>query len=164
MISKEIHESVYNAANAGDLFRLKELLEEQADIVNSQDDHGFTALHGAVEGDSLLCVSFLLWRHADPMTLTKRSVSPLHICSSPDIASLLVACGASLEAKTLDGSTPLILVTSNDASYDVMEQLILLGADVNAQKLDGKTALDIAHALGDADKMQLLISHGATTK
>jgi ankyrin repeat protein len=114
----------------------------------------------------------------------------LHYASRKDIAAMLVAAGAPLEARNDDfGMTPLFNVTTEVAAlliekgadvnaraakgmtpltwavyWDQKEKAALLiakGANVNARDDDGKTALHVASNWGKTDLMRLLIAKGA---
>ena len=74
-------------------------------------------------------------------------------------AELLIAAGADVNAKGLDGITPL-----HDAAFgglkEIAELQIAEGADLNAKDNDGETPLDVARHPKIAD---LLRKHGGKT-
>lgn len=71
---------------------------------------------------------------------------PLHIAArrfDPDVADLLMACGADPDGRTAEGQTPLH-VAAHAGRLPLVEALIRAGADVNAQDNRGRTPLMIA--------------------
>ena len=77
------------------------------------------------------------------------------------IASLLLTCGAAVDAKDVRGDTPLMVAVKNTASLDIIRVLLLADADPNVLDSEGLTAIQIACANGDADIADLLIKSGA---
>ncbi len=73
---------------------------------------------------------------------------------------LLLARGASVDARTDDGSTSLI-VASEAGHLDVVRELLARGADANARSNDGFTALHQAGWKGHAEVVRELLSRGA---
>ena len=76
-------------------------------------------------------------------------------------ASLLLTCGAAVDAKDVRGDTPLMVAVKNTASLDIIRVLLLADADPNVLDSEGLTAIQIACANGDADIADLLIKSGA---
>jgi ankyrin repeat protein len=94
----------------------------------------------------------------DPATMT-----PLHLAAQEghkDMAELLLANKADVNAKAADGWTPLHLATQN-GHKDVAELLLANKADVNAKATDGSTPLHLAAAAGATEVAQLLLEHDA---
>ena len=82
-----------------------------------------------------------------------------------EIAELLIAEGADVDAKTTTGGTPLFNAAGNNK--EIVELLIANGADVNAQVVPGAhqftvgdTALDFT---GSSEIIDLLRKHGGMT-
>jgi len=77
-----------------------------------------------------------------------------------EIAELLIAKGADVNAKTKYGTTP--LHTASDSGYkEIAELLIAKGADVNAKDEGGGTPLYSAAQDGHTEVAELLIAEGA---
>ena len=70
---------------------------------------------------------------------------------------LLVRAGLDVNAKTMDGSTPLH-VASGWYTIDAIQALLDAGADVNATNDSGETPLDLVE---DDVIQSLLLEHGA---
>ncbi len=96
------------------------------------------------------------------------NLAPLHYAAGygfKEIAELLIAEGADVDAKTTTGGTPLFNAAGNNK--EIVELLIANGADVNAQVVPGAhqftvgdTALDFT---GSSEIIDLLRKHGGMT-
>jgi ankyrin repeat protein len=124
--SSEIH----NAAQHGDVQKIKALLNDNPALVFSKDNYGNTPLHDAA------------------------------LNGHKDVAELLVAHGADVNAKNNNGSTPLHLAASYKGHKDVAELLLANKAKVNAEDNKGQTPLHLAAAYGHKEVAQLLSQHG----
>ena len=69
--SADVHQMI-NAAEAGDVERLKELIELGGDI-KAQDETGMSALHGAARGGQLECLLWLIAQGVDVKATAKVS-------------------------------------------------------------------------------------------
>ena len=74
------------------------------------------------------------------------------------VAELLIAEGADVNAKNVVGQTPLHWAAMA-GHKEIIELLIAAGADVNAKTNDGQTPLDLA----DGETADLLRKHGGKT-
>jgi hypothetical protein len=90
-------------------------------------------------------------------------MTPLHVAAltgHKDIAELLLAKGADVNAKSNGGLTPL-----HQAAYhghkDLAELLLSKGADVNAKANHDETPLFLAAGTGHKDVAELLLDKGA---
>lgn len=96
-----------NAANTGDLNRIRALVDKDADV-NAQDDFGWTALRFAVRKHYDDAVQELIEAKADVNLCSKSGRTPLMSAvanDAPNIVQLLVSAGADLTAKNGDGLT-----------------------------------------------------------
>ena len=88
---------------------------------------------------------------------------PLHLaasCGHKEIAELLIANGADVNAKTDDEETPLNLAAF-EGHKEIAELLIANGADVNAKNRFGMTALNYTITQNRKKFAELLIANGA---
>jgi ankyrin repeat protein len=123
---------VHDAAAAGDVDRLTELLDADADVVGTWSEDGFTPLHLAAffsRGDA---VRLLLDRGAEVGAVSRNDmkVQPLH---------------SAVAAR----------------STECVTALLVAGADPNARQEGGFTPLMAAEQHEDTDLMRLLLDHGA---
>jgi hypothetical protein len=91
-----------------------------------------------------------------------KAVTGIPIGPSLDVAKLLLASGADVNARDNDGQTVLMKAANNATVYDEVVKLLLSrGAEVNARNENGLTALAIAARVGRADVVRLLLANGA---
>ena len=85
--------------------------------------------------------------------------TPLHEVGTKEIAELLIAAGADVNAKNENGTTPLHFADTKE----IAELLIAAGANVNAKADYGETPLDEAINLENTKTADLLRKHGGKT-
>ena len=121
--------AIHDAARSGDLAKVKTLLQDNPDLVFSKDDMGATPLHYAAGH------------------------------GHRDVAELLLASKAEVNAKDNDGWTPLHYA-AYQGHKDLAELLLANKAEVNAHGNNGSTPLHYAAANGYGDVAELLRQHG----
>ena len=122
---------INDAAASGNFSRSKALLKTNPDLIFSKDRYGYTPLHWAA------------------------------FMGHTDVAKLLLANGADVNATNDIGETPLH-VAANQGHKDVAELLLASNADVNATDDFEPTPMHIAACQGHRDVAELLLAHGAT--
>eukprot|EP01126_Amoeba_proteus_P033310 TRINITY_DN3268_c0_g2_i3.p1 TRINITY_DN3268_c0_g2~~TRINITY_DN3268_c0_g2_i3.p1 ORF type:complete len:243 (+),score=41.53 TRINITY_DN3268_c0_g2_i3:75-731(+) len=122
---------LFAACGTGDLETVRFLLSFHDDLVNYRGPHGWYPLHSAVATNNLGIVKFLLER------------------------------GASLDQRTNDGRTPLMVAAGERGTNFTVEFLVDRSQDVNQQDLGGWTALHIAVENGNLDNTRTLLKGGA---
>jgi len=147
----EIHE----AARAGDLAKVKAIVEKEPGLVGAKDETGRTPLHWACRGVHVEVVKYLVERGADVNALDRSSIAPLHSIASRghiEAAKILIGAGARLDAKTVDQSTSLHMAAAQ-GHLDLAAFLFEKGAPVNIQDGSDDTPL---HAAAWADQWEVL--------
>lgn len=149
-----------SAAESGIPAVVQEILKYKPDV-NMRGQDGTTALLGCLRAyhytdrDVNLreVVRILLDAGADPNSADKRGVTPL-IANSRDIeiAQMLIAHGANVNARAGDGFTPLLNVETVELTRLLLEH----GADPFAQTEQGETALDWAKRMNRKAQAALL--------
>ncbi|MFC1763440.1 ankyrin repeat domain-containing protein [Planctomycetota bacterium] len=150
-------------AAAGGQRDIVEFLIKNGADVNAEGKSKYTPLYVSVRSDTEL-VNLLLSEgaHVNAGAELQRN-TPLHGASSAgrqDVAELLVAHGADIEAKNSIGQTPLYKA-SRDGHKETVEFLISKGADINTPDTGGRTPLMRAQKGGHDDVIALLYQHGA---
>ncbi len=132
---------IQKAAAAGDLNKVRALLEADPTLLESKDNDGETPLIKACVG-----------------------VPPGDV-SQVTTAILLIDKGADVNARGLSGRTPLMCVNKRQAgSIDLLQRLIAKGADVNASMSYTSRKWTVfcgAAKSGNIEAARLLIQHGA---
>jgi ankyrin repeat protein len=147
------------AALAGDLAKVKALIEEGANV-NAKNMWGETALHYAAEKGHKEVVELLIAKGADINAGRIEALQYAMDNGHTEVAIILINKGASVNPKTKSGWTPL-----HNAAYggykQVVEILLAKGAYVNSKDTKGYTPLNIAVDRDYNDVAKLLIDKGA---
>jgi hypothetical protein len=121
---------IHEAVRDGDIKKVELLLKQQPSLVSSKDEkYGQTPLHVAAFNDRL------------------------------DVAKLLLADKADVNAKSGNGSTPLHLAAGK-GNQDIVELLLANKADVNAVDNEGWSPMHSAVTYGHKDIEDLLSKNG----
>jgi len=178
------------SAEGGNIKVVSKYLDAGQDL-NTQGYQG-TALHYAAKNGQYEMVKFLISKGADVNTRTEWSnFTPLHIAASPvinvgaKVAELLIDEGADINAKNLDGETPLDLaddpkildllrkrggksgaddsihVAAKKGNIKATKKHLDSVKDVNVKNGKGLTALHYAAGAGHKEIAEFLISKGA---
>jgi ankyrin repeat protein len=162
-------EMLTKACRLGDVKTAESLLSAGVNP-DLPDRYGATPLFYAVSFIHTEIVELLLDYHADPNAQVNVNVrkdsnqattTPLQYAARSGglrITEILIAAGASVNAKGAEGRTALHFAGSQ---VGMMHLLIENGADVNARDGDGIAPLDDAVWLGSLDAVAILLAHGA---
>jgi ankyrin repeat protein len=159
--------SIADAAERGDMGRVRALLKQAADVNAAQAD-GMTALHWAAMRDAVDLAQMLLYAGASVKATTRiNAYTPLLLAAKNGnraVMDLLLKAGADANAHTSNGTTVLMFAA---ASGDTDAVMVLLDhhAEVNAmESVRGLTPVMFAAASNRAAVIDVLAKHGADLK
>lgn len=158
-MAQEIHKAV----REGDIEKVKTLLEENPELVNTKGDlQGEMPIHWAATQGKLDIVKLLIEKGADLNVFNIYGDSPLHGASQRGFASivdLLIKKGADLDAESLSSQHSAINYAAMGGHIDVVNLLLEKGANIEI-KTQGSTALHLAARGGHRNIVELLINNG----
>jgi ankyrin repeat protein len=162
--------ALHMAVNRNNLDMVKLLLKYEVEL-KERNQFSQTALHVAASEGNAPIVATLLEAGDDPNAKQMgyelpcgsgeeekpTYTTPLHFAvegGKPEVIRLLLAAGASLDARTANGDTPLMQAVSqpryvgpeSDSAIPNVEALLQAGADVNAVNKQGVSVLDYAES------------------
>ncbi|MBV9546606.1 MAG: ankyrin repeat domain-containing protein, partial [Chloroflexi bacterium] len=144
--------TIHEAAAAGVLDRLAHLLAADPSSANAWAPDGFTPLALAAFFGRRESVELLLQHGADVSVAARNpsGVTALHAALAgpePEIARILVAAGADVNARQQRGFAPLH-TTAQNGSLELSQFLLEHRADPSVATDDGRTPADLARAAG----------------
>jgi len=155
----------FEAVAVGQTHKVLDFLNDQPTLLNDYSHDGFTALGLAAFFGHRNIVLELVARGAQVNAISQNSMKVMALHSAvahrhTEIADILLANGADVNAKQQDGFTPLLEAVHN-SQLDMIELLLQRGANVTLAKDDGQTPLAIAQEEGNGEVIDLLIKNGA---
>ena len=111
----------------------------------------------AVQGNEIKKVKDLIGKGASVNARTEFGETPLHLAQSQEMAELLLSKGADIHAKDNEFGMTPLF----NAPKEIFKLFISKGADVNARSKKGLTPLAWSAYGDDLDRIKLLISKGA---
>jgi ankyrin repeat protein len=147
----EIHE----AAELGDLEKVRAYLEKDPKQINATDSRGRTVLDCAVRSGKKELVEFLLEKGATEDIFAAASVG-----HTDQVVALLKQDPKLINARDADGKTALHWA-SLYGQTKVMELLLANKADVNSLDEEGFTPLHCAATFNQSDAVKLLVANKA---
>lgn len=125
--------AMLNAAEEGNLEKIKELVKKDPLLLDCTDKDGYTPLHRACYGNNIEVVEYLLGSGVKIDTKTQDEWQPLHSAccwNNTECAEALITSGADINAKSKGDQTPLHLVSATSHNSPAL-QLLLLHSDIN---------------------------------
>ena len=146
---------------SNDVAAIRRLLAEDPGLARSADAFGSTALMHAAADGSIDVMRALIEAGADVGAANSRQATALH-WAQPDAAkvALLLQKGAAVDAKTIEGRTPLYVAATLAAGLPSIELLLEAGANPNAETVVGATPLFPA-VNSSAGMTKILLAKGA---
>ncbi|HYP15025.1 MAG TPA: ankyrin repeat domain-containing protein [Bryobacteraceae bacterium] len=149
-------------ARSSDIARAASTIKQKPEIVKATDHAGSTPLHHAAGFGSLGMLKLLLEAGADPNALNGRKSPPLFwgIYDEARVRHLIEG-GADVNARTVDGLTPVYQAASLGNGTAILRLLLKKGGKADVKTITGSTPLMAAARRGDTESMRLLIDAGA---
>ncbi|HEY3913897.1 MAG TPA: ankyrin repeat domain-containing protein, partial [Verrucomicrobiae bacterium] len=150
---------IHDAAENGDLEKVKTLLRANPELVFSNNEAGATPLHMAAMGGHKDIVEFLLANKADINAKNNYGMTPLSISATfgnKDVTELLVANQADINAQDNNGNTALSLATSGGFT-NLAELLRQYGGLDTVTMIQDSTMVHEASRSGDLEKVEMLV-------
>jgi len=165
VLADEIHE----AAQKGDLAKVKELLKKDHELINVKDRAGATPLMYAARAAQKETIEYLLANGADIHATDYHLFTPLHYLflnaviqqKHLEAMKLLIAKGVHINARSFWG--PVLIDAIFRGNKEALELLLSWGADVNTSTVDKATPLYFAASRSNKEIVSLLIDRGAKT-
>jgi len=155
--------SLADAAKEGNRDRVRDLLEQHADVNAVQAD-GTTALHWAARNDDMAMAQLLIAAHANVKAADRYGITPMTLAATNGSARMLEAlltAGADANATLPEGET-VLMTAARTGNVEAIKVLLAHHADVNAkEKTLGETALMWASAENHPAAVAALISADA---
>ncbi|CAI6082580.1 hypothetical protein PAECIP112173_03616 [Paenibacillus sp. JJ-100] len=159
-------EQLFQAAEHGEINKLKSLLQERPELANIENKDGLTALGYAAHYGQAGSVQLLLEHGADVNAVSHSRISfipsntALHAAlageRSLQVIRQLLEHGTSTSIPDSDGQHALHTAAFHTDQTAIIELLLEHGADVSAQDAAGATALQIAQQRGNSSVAALL--------
>ncbi len=153
---------LHSAAGTGDIVRVRQLLDQGADV-NVKNTDQRTPLHEAAWNGHTGTAELLLGKGADVNARESNQRTPLHEAAwngHTGIVELLLGKGADVNARDTGQRTPLYEAAVKGHTGTV-ELLLGKGADINARASDHSTPLYWAAWNGHTETVELLLGKGA---
>ncbi|KXK57410.1 MAG: Ankyrin repeats (3 copies) [Chlorobi bacterium OLB7] len=161
---QSLPQSLQQAAAAGDLAAVQQMVAANPTLVNQADGNGRTPLHAAATEGKIDVVTFLLSNKAAVDPRDNFGATPLYLAVQNDhelVIRHLLARDANPSAATNDGLTPLHWAALRGTLTNA-ELLLQHGASVNARsKVQQITPLHETWSGNRADMAKLLVRYGA---
>ena len=158
-----------DATKTGDVVKIRQLLEQGADINAKSGVFEWAPLHIAIALRKTKIIELLIEKGADLEALDRDQRTPLHIAALSgfiedakpytDIAKFLIEKGAKVNARDNSQSTPLHFAAFR-GNVSMTELLIKKGADVNAVDKNGMTPAMVADWQKHPKTTALIRKHG----
>ena len=159
----ELHE----AAAAGNLSRVKEIVEEQPDLAKGYSPDGFPVMALAAAFGHEDVARYLHGKGAGINAVATNGTGYTALTgavagSHDSIAKWLAENGADVNYRYAKGHSPLLEAAAN-GRIDIVRTLAAYGADLHARTDAGKNALNFAEERGHKEVAEFLVAQGCAS-
>jgi ankyrin repeat protein len=167
LIARGAQLALHEAVAAGQLARVKELVEQGPSLAKSFSPDGFPLLALAAAFGHTEVVKYLHGRGGDVNAVSSNGSGYTALTGAvtsghTEIVKWLVANGAHVNYRYGPGYSPLLAGAAN-GHLDIVKVLLENGADLDATTNDGKNALQIAEERKHSAVAEFLRSRGRST-
>ena len=137
---------IFKACNEGNLPQVRRLINDNEGLCSAEDDSFDTLLHKAIFSENEDLVRFLISEVSISVnSINSFRMTPLHyaVSSGTSIPTLLLNCGAYVDAQDSGGKTPLMYACGYN-NADVAKLLLDRGASTRTFDSSGDTAMHYA--------------------
>ncbi len=165
LLARGIELQLHEAAAAGHLAKVKELVEKDPALAKSYSPDGFPVMALAAVFGHADVAEYLFEKGANVNAAATNGTGYNALTGAvasghTTLVSWLLANGADPNYRYGSGYSPLITAAAN-GHLGIVSILLSSGADLYARTTDGKTALHFAQERGHAEVTEFLRSHGA---
>ena len=153
--------NVLHYASRGGNPEVFELMLSHVPSIDSITKEGRTPLMIAAGNDKLQAVKCLLKQGADPSLRDNKGWNMLHCASrggNPEVIELMLSHVPSIDSRTKEGVTPLMIAASND-KLQAVKYLLKQGADPSLQDNNGWNVLHRLSRVGNPEGIELMPTH-----
>jgi uncharacterized protein len=160
----DLRAELSDAAQTGNVARLRELLDQNRDFANMPDESGYTPLHYAAYFGHAEAARYLLGIGAqvDAISMDPLRNQPLHAAATSghaEIVGLLLDGGADPRAEQ-SGQWTALHAAAEKGHAAVVAVLVERGAEIAARSASGATPLSLAREKGHPEVAAVLAAHG----
>jgi uncharacterized protein len=165
LLAREAPLELHEAAAAGQLARVKQIVEEDPGLAKSFSPDGFPVFALPAVFGHLEVAEYLLGKGADVNAAATNGTGYNALTGAvasghTAIVAWLLANGADPNYRYGAGYSPLLTAAAN-GHLGIVSLLLASGADLQAKANDGKTAFRFAQERGHAEVTEVLRGHGA---
>ena len=158
LVAVVLADEIHDVAQQGDIDRVKELIEENPELVNAPDDASQTPLHLAIAGGQTEIAEFLITKGADVNASNVVNQSIMLYAAyfgNAEIAEMLIAQGAQLNDQDAFGRAPLHYA-ARQHNFEATALLIENRAEIDIKDNIGETPLHFAIIEKNSEAIELL--------
>jgi ankyrin repeat protein len=152
---------IHDAAKAGNLEQVKQLLAGDRALINTTDEFGRTPLHWACRGVHFEVVKYLVENGADVSAVDVNGIVPLSSVASRahlEAVTFLIDNGARLNDRDKISEFTALHYAALKGQAEVARLLVDRGADVEARDIHESTPLHVAVQAGQTAVVELLLN------